>query len=190
MKCSQMAKGLRARKRDVACTWLDGSAFTCDLRILNGEEEKTVLAAACKGAREAGGEPVESDLSWQFAFACQVVALAVVDSETSESEPAPFFDGGAEQVRLTLDRERILLLSHIQRQFQEAVSPRVHDLTPEQYISKVAEAAKPEDGAASPFDRWPRSTLESFARSMAAQLWISLMPKLPSSSESEPSVEN
>lgn len=189
-KFSALIKGTRARKRGVECTTLDGSPFVCDLRVINAEEEFQCVSAGCNAAREAGGVPNESDLSYQFAFATQVIALAAIDSESSEESPTSFFDGGVEQVKKYLDRERILLLANIHRLFQEQVSPRVHHLSPDAYIAKIAEVATTEEGARLPFEDWPRSTLESFAHSTCVQLWISLMPKSPTSSGDADTAKN
>lgn len=167
MKFSAIAKGMKARKRGVECTTLDGTAFTCDQRVLNAEEEARCLAAACKGARDAGGEPVETDLNYQLAFAAHVVALGCVDPDSPDDAPVAYFDGGVSQVRENLDRDRILLLAETHRRFQEQASPTPHELSTEQFVAMVVACAAAEEGEDLPLDRLPRFTRSSFVRSLA-----------------------
>lgn len=176
-----IARGQRARLRDVECTTLGGAPFSCDLRILNAHEEQRVVAAACAASRDAGGTAKEDDLVYQYAFAVEVVALAAVDPASPEDAPSKFFED-ANEVRTHLDRERILLLAEQQRRFQERVSPRRHSLTEEEFVSLVAACATAEEGEDLPFEILPRQSRNLFVRRMALQLSISPPSKSPTSS--------
>jgi hypothetical protein len=184
---SQIAKGARARKRGVECSTLDGVTFTCDLGLLDAAEEAAAMSAATKRAKDGGSAGDEKDLNFQFAYACEVVARAALDPDSPESAPTRFFDGGVEQVRTYLDRDRILLLSETQRNFQESASPRRRTLSLDEYVANVMRLAEEEEGSDSPFWTWPRSTQESFLRSLARQHVASAMRSLPTSSDDEPS---
>lgn len=180
---ADIAAGTLARRRAVACTTLGGVAFNVDLRVLNALEEAQCLAAACRAAREAGGEPVETDLSYQLAFAVHIVALAAIDPDNQDAA-VPFFES-ADQVRSGLDRERILLLAETHRRFQEQASPVRHELDENDFVAMVAATATAEEGDDLPFEALPRFTRNRFVRSMAVLLLTSQSPKSHSSSDSE-----
>lgn len=175
MKFVDIEKGVLARKRGVECTTLAGKRFLLDLRVLDAEQEAQCVAAACKAARDAGGEPVETDLSYQLAFCKEVVALAAIDHDAEAAEP---FFKSAEEVGKGLDRERILLIAGIHRRFQEQVSPVKHQLSEDEAIELVHDIATSEEGAAlPPFEDLPRFTQNHFVRFMARLLAFSLPPK-------------
>lgn len=188
MKFSQIGRAPVRRKRGLECTTLGGASFTYDLHVLNAEQESICLAAACKAAREAGGEPNETDLTYQMNFAIHLIALATIDPESPDDDMRLFFDGGADQVRAGLDRERTLLIAEEQRRFQEGVSPRVLEIPSELYISTIQLAATLGEGEELPFSKWPRQTLEAFAKSMATQIWVGVMGAEAAKPTDEPKV--
>ena len=165
-KFSDIVKGTRARKTGVECTTLSGVPFTFDIRVLSGQEEAAVVAAAGKRAKELGGEAVETDLNFQFESAVQYVAVAATDPESPEGAPVAFF-ASPDEVRSELDRERIVYIAEVARRFQESVSPRQHELSELDYVHTLysfAEGAMKDN----PFFRWPQSTqnrwLHTFAK--------------------------
>jgi len=172
---SAIAKGSRARKRGVACTTLDGVAFTCDLGVIDAGQESEVLAAATKRATATGAEAKPGGVVFDFEYAVQLVAISALDPDSQDDKPAMFFDGGADQIRGALDRERVLMLAEVQRVHQEATSPLVRKMGQEEFFSLVVRLASEEEGAADPFWTLPRSMRESFTRSMAGLLVISHM---------------
>lgn len=181
---SDIAAGTLARKRGVECTTLSGAPFTVDLRVMNATDEARCLAAACKAASAAGGQPVESDLNYQLEFAAQVVATSAIDPESPDA-PVAYFDNAA-QVRDGLDRDRILLLAETQRRFQELVSPVRHELSNDEVVAMVMATVTSEEGEELPFERWPRSTQRSWVRTICVLLSNSPEGKSPSTSDSEP----
>lgn len=187
---SKIARGIRARKRGIECTTVDGVPFRCDLRAVTAEEEAQVLEAATRRALAAGAKADEKDLVFQFAYATELVAVACVDEDSPEDAPRPFFDGGVEQVRQHLDRDRVLLLSETQRAWQESVSPRKRKLSTDEFFGHVISLAAGEEGEDHPFWIWPRSTQESLLRSMARLLLSSQTDKSPTSSGDEAAAEH
>lgn len=181
---ADIVAGTSARKHGVECTTLDGTPFTVDLGVMPAVNEARCLAAACKAAREAGGEARESDLTYQLEFAAQVVAIATLDPD-SPAAPVPFFES-VEQVRRGLDRDRILLLAEMQRRFQEQVSPVRHDLSDEEFARMVFADATAKEGDELPFEQLPRSTQKIYVRRMAVLLSLSPEDKSASTSDSEP----
>ncbi len=176
-KFTQIEQGTRARLRGVACSTLTGVEFTLDLCVLRGEDEEQAIGAAQRRAKEIGIADSENDINFQFACGVELILRAAVDPESPIDRPEPFFDS-AVQIRTSLDRERILYLSEMQREFQERISPRQKTLTQGEYYAHVATlAAKEEEGAGAsdhPFWKWPRSTQETFLLTMAGQLANSL----------------
>lgn len=171
---SQIAKGNRARKRGVPCTTLDGTAFTCDLGVIDARQEAQIIDAASKRATTAGAPPTPGSIVFDFEYSVQLVAMSAVDPESPEDAPALFFDGGAEQIRGALDRERVLMLAELQRVHQESSSPLMRSMTFDEMLSRVVTLAAEEEGTADPFWMLPRATQESFVRSMA-RLLVSLL---------------
>ena len=167
-KFSQICKGARARKAGVECTTLEGEAFTLDLRLMNAAEEAAVIERASKYAKEHDGEAKETNLVFQFANACEIVAIASVDPESPADAPAPFFDD-VKQVREHLDRERILYIAETQRAFQDEVSPRQLRLTESAYIATLWSFAQEEIDLNNPFFRWPRSTQWNFLHTFSSR---------------------
>lgn len=179
-----VARGVKARLKDVRCTTLGGDEFSCDLRVLDAVEEQAIVASACAQSRASGGTAKEDDLVYQYAFAVGVLAAAATDPESPPEAPEAFF-ADVEELRSNMDRERILLLAEQQRRFQERTSPRKHELSEEEFVAMVAALAASEEGEDLPFETLPRHTLVSSMRRMALLLSISPKAKSPTSSGAE-----
>lgn len=181
---SQIAKGHRARKRDVSCTTLDGTAFTCELGVIDARQEAQIIDAATKRAVAVGAESKPGGTVFDFEYSVQLVAMSALDPESPEDKPALFFDGGAEQIRDSLDRERVLVLAEQQRVHQERTSPHMRTMNVDEMLSRVVTLAAEEEGTADPFWTLPRTTQESFVRSMA-RLLVSLLTDKSASGSGE-----
>lgn len=157
MKWSQITKGKRARKRAVEFTPLDADEpVKVDLRILDGADRGSILEFAAAYARSRGGEVREGDPLYDFGVDVKTVALGVVDPESPDDRPEPFF-ASADEVFEALDRDRICTLAHQQKAFQAQVSPFPMDMTPNEYGEAIAEIAYAEEGGPdSPFARWQK----------------------------------
>lgn len=179
MKLAQIAKGTRARE-PLTFTLLDGQEAACDLRVLSGDDDDKILAAASAHAKKLGGEAKDGDPIFAHALNCEIVALACVDNESSVDKPEPFF-ASADEVRGALDRDRILLIAEQQRALQDKTSPLKKSLTKEEFFLTVTQLAAVEEGDELPFSKWGRSLLESFTHSMASQYAALALARLPSS---------
>lgn len=188
---SSIAKGNAARKRGVTFSTLTGAEAACDLRLLTGADDEEILAAAIAATRKAGGQPVEGDLVFDFARACEVVARAAVDSESTDEAPVAYFDS-VQQVKENLDRERILLLFETQMTFQEDTSPRLGKMELDEFVQHLYEHALVPEGAELPFERWQPALRRSWVRSLVDLLLTLDAPKslsgsLPTSSSASAS---
>lgn len=157
----------------IVCSTLEGFEFTCDLGIMTGAQEEAAVAAAGKRSKELGGSDSENDLGFQFAFAVEALLVSAIDPESPTDKPERFFES-ADQIRDSLDRERILYLSAMQRAFQERISPRTKSMTMFEYYEEIGRLMAAEEAGASldeiPFWTWPRNTQTSFLATLVSQL--------------------
>lgn len=185
---SQIARG--AQQTDPVELRLAGVSDFVRLAVrpLRASEDEDVLECARREAAKRGvQDPKDGNPLYDFEVAIETIARGCVDIDAPAS---PFFDGGAEQVRRELDRDRIAYLYERQRSFQEACSPLQRDMDPSAFIAKVLEAADTEDGDRRPFDALPRASLESFARTLARQFMSLAMLKSRSGSDSAESLSD
>lgn len=182
-KLSAIAKGYRARK-PVAFTLLDGTEVSCALRPLDGNDHAALIDAATRslpaGIKAVDGEPV-----YEFAKAVETIARGFVDPESPEDKPEPFFDGGAEQVRAHLDRDRIFWLAEQQRAFQSEISPMQSALTADEFFAAIVQIADAEEKDALPFETWQPALRRSFLRTTARLLLASQSDKSASGGTDE-----
>lgn len=177
MKLAQIAKGTRARE-PLTFTLLDGQTAACDLRVLSGEDDDRILAAAVEHAKKLGGEAKDGDPIFAHALNCETVAVACVDNESPVDKPEPFF-ASADEVRSALDRDRIIIIAEKQRALQSKTSPLRKELSKEEYFLTITQLAAAEEGDELPFSNWGRSLLESFTHSMASQFAALAMARSP-----------
>lgn len=187
---SDIAEGFAARKRGVRFTSLTGKECVCDLRVVTGIDDDAILERAAKRASALGQATQRGNPTYDFACACELVALAAIDPDSAEDAPRPFFDKGVAQVRERLDRDRINFLAEQQAQFQATVCPLKRELTEGEYWRAVSELASLKDGDADPFVQWAPSLRLSFTRTMAAQLTASLLFKSSDTSKSSATVSS
>lgn len=162
---SEIVRGPRARRKDVRFTTLTGVDAVCDMRILDGEDEEAVLAAATKAAKAAGAEAAEGNIVFDFVRACEIVARAAVDPDSPADAPAPFFDGVAE-VKKHLDRERIYLLFEVQCAYQDEASPRASTMGVDELVNMLHASALVPEGDELPFERLQPALRRSCMRSL------------------------
>lgn len=178
-KFAAIEKGTLARKRGVVFTDLSGQEWTCDLRVLSGTDDREILRDAAEEAvaqkREAkGGEPV-----YDFALDVETLLRAAVDADSPDNAPTPFFKS-ANQIRDSLDRDRIHYLVTLQRVWQEEHSPLQHDMNDAQFASKIVEIVTSTEGDGGPFERLALRSLYRFTRALAVQ-FVSLQMRRSSS---------
>jgi hypothetical protein len=119
---------------------------TVDLRVLTGAEESQVLQKARDYAIERGVEsPKDGDPLYEIAKMAETLALGVIDHDSSEAEPCPFFDGGAKQLLDEVDGDRIAFLYARWEVWQGECSPRIGTLSGEQFYSQVVKVTVAED---------------------------------------------
>jgi hypothetical protein len=109
---------------------------TVDLRILTADETADVLADARAHAKKKGVEdPKDGNPIYDLAEMVYTLARACLDHD--ETEEAPYFDGGAEQIWAEVDRDRIAYLFQCHQTWQDACSPRLRSLQPDELKAHV-----------------------------------------------------
>lgn len=185
-KFSQIARGTTARK-PVTISLIGGAEIACALVPLLAVDELDALAAAQAATKGRGATPADGDPIYELEKRIQVIARACVDVDSSLDNPAPFFDGGVDQIRhpkTGLDRDRILLLYEQWRAHQNDCAPPMANMGPGEYVQQIYAHAAVEAGAELPFESWPRDTQRTFLRTMACQLLAALQLKSPDGSDS------
>jgi hypothetical protein len=189
---SQLAKGRRARKTVtfplLAAAVAEGTEpreLAVDVIVLSGLEDADVMGKARAFAKERGvDDPKDGNPIYDLALWAFTLAIACVDPESPETDPRPFFDGGAEQILASnlLGRDTIAYLYEHQQQWQDEVSPRARTVGPEELLAHVLAVASAEDPT--PFFRLAPALRWTLHRSMAALLVTLQMPRSPSGSAS------
>ena len=182
-KFRSLEKGTLARRRNVACTNILGEDFVCDLRVLNGADDREILAAATAEAVRQKVPAKRGEPIYDFAIDVQTLLRAAVDSESPEGDPKPFFSS-AEQIYEGLDRDRVHFLAAAQTQWQDEHSPLRHTMGEEEFKNLVLKIVASAEGDDSPFAGIGLPLLRSFTRALAVQCVILPMYKSASSSES------
>jgi hypothetical protein len=188
VKFSDVVRGTRARKR--VSIDIGGDPVEIDLRPLNVAEEAGVLERARAFAKASGVDaPREGDPIYDLALATEIIAIGCVDPESSETDPKPFFDVGASQIRASklLSREHVLYLAELQAIHQEACSPFRRTVPAEDLFERAKKIA---DGDPDPFVELPPQMRWLFTRGLASLLLTSLLDKSLSGSLSPPPEEN
>jgi hypothetical protein len=192
---SQLAKGKRARKGIsfplLAPQAAEGEGarereLQVDVIVLSGLEDAEVMAKARAFAKERGvDDPKDGNPIYDLALWAFTLAVACVDPESPETEPRPFFDGGADQIMGSnlLGRDTIAYLYEHQQQWQDEVSPRARTIGAEALLAHVVAVAASEDPT--PFFRLAPALRWTLHRSMAALLVTLQTPRSPSGSGSE-----
>lgn len=163
-----------------------GPTDPLDLRPLHEEEHLDVLAGALAFARKRGlDKPEDGDDLYEHGKMVHTLALACVDRDSPKDAPAPYFDGGVEQIlKSEIMTPEVVGHLYLQQQLlQDEVSPLKKDLTPGEFLAAAITTAK---GNMSFFVNSRPGTLWSFVRTLASQHVASLTRSSPSSASSEP----
>lgn len=163
---AQVERGNLARERGVKFKTARGVECSCDLRVITAADDDHCLAAARQHCNDI------NDPRYTFALACEVVALAAVDSASPDEKPEPYF-ASVIQIREHLDRDRVMWLHARQNALQSSVNPLRTRLTDAEYVRAVADLA--EGRETDPFLHWAPSCAIDFVRTMARQLHLSLL---------------
>lgn len=154
-KFSSLTQGAsaRARKKIVfplpgarwspeASGW-EGPTVDVDVRVLTPGEDEEVLRRAHAEAKTGGVEhPAEGEPIYDRAIVVNTVALALVDHESPETAPAPFF-ASADEIRAStlMSTEVLLYLMEQQELWQDERSPRIKDFTPAEFLATLVGVA-------------------------------------------------
>lgn len=193
-KFSSIVAGPRARKRVVlplpgaACDgetgkW-DGPTVDVDVRTVRADEHDKVLASARRYAIENGvAEPSDGDELFERGRILHTLAIACVDVDSPVDAPAPFFDGGVEQILSSesLTPEVLAYLYEQQAIFQDESSPLMKTQSPVEFTAALMATAEGDMSFfvySRPGLRW------SFTHTMAKLLAESMKRASRSSSDS------
>lgn len=187
-KFSDIIDGTLARKRETA--EIGGAPREFDVRPLAPFEAAAVLSSARADAIAAGVEsPEDGEPIYELAREIHTLAFGVVDADSPHHAPAPFFDGGAAQIRASkfLTRDAISFLYALWERHDEACSLRKGIIT-EADVARIVEEASVGNGL--PFFGLGPGAQWSCFRITAAQLVASRKLKLRSSSTSPEKAES
>jgi hypothetical protein len=148
---------------------LNGTIVDLDVRVLNTNEEATVVKGARAYAEEHGSPKLaDDDPAYQLGLWVHTAALACVDSTSPANAPVPFFDGGVEQIRtsVVLTRMHLAYLYEHQGLLQSEVSPYERVVDDETLMNRVYAMA---DGDPRPFVGLPPNMRWPFVRGLAAR---------------------
>jgi len=179
-KFSDVDEGYAARKRGVTFTSLAGKQCICDLRVVTGEDDDEIMKRAAAHAVSKGQPATPGTPLYDFACACELVAIAAIDPASPDEAPTPYFSS-VDQIRKRLDRDRINYLAEQQNEFQASVCPLKRSLSKDEYFELVTKVAAWKEGTDSPFVGLGPSLVLSFAHTLASQHIALLMSRSPDS---------
>lgn len=195
-KFSDIALGPLAR-RSVEFPLPSGRVITVDVVPLFGESEATILKEARAFAQARGvPDPKNGDPLYELGLWVHTIALGVVDPESPQDAPKPFFDGGVSQIldeRTGLGREWIALLFEAQQAWQDELAPRPKEMGAVEYFKAIIDITQSPRGSELPFFRWRRALQADFLRTLCGTLFEA--PQVKSllgalSSESSPTLKS
>ena len=149
-----------------------GRIVKVDVVPLFGESEAAVLKEARAFAQERGiPDPKDGDELYELGRWIAVIVRGVVDPDSPEDAPQPFFDGGAAQIldeRTGLGREWIALLFEAQQAWQDELAPRPKGMNAGEYLTAILNIIQAPPRSELPFFRWRRVLQDSFLRMLCA----------------------
>ena len=173
-KFRDIAQGALAR-RPVEFPLPSGRVITVAVVPLFGESEAAVLKDARAFAQARGiPDPKDGDELYELGRWIAVIVRGVIDPESPEDNPQPFFDGGAAQIldeRTGLGREWIALLFEAQQAWQDELAPRPKEMGAVEYFQAIANIIQAPPRSELPFFRWRRVLQESFLRTLCGTLF-------------------
>lgn len=155
-------------------------------RIMGALELADVIASARKFAEARGSkDPRAGDEVYDLARMAYTLAHCLVDSESPQDAPRPFYPRGADQVFEDEDDEVISYLYAIWEQHCEAQSPRQLRQDGAQFLEGLTAMLGEDEGAAAVFFSRMRPGMQmQFARSLAKLYVTSLSTNSSSSTPS------
>lgn len=193
---SEVAQGARARRRiklplpgaqvdSESGEWI-GPTDELDVRVLRDDEYTDVLAKALAFAKSKGLDaPQDGDALYERGKMLHTLAIACIDKDSSKDAPAPYFDGGWEQIHKSevMTPEVVGYLFLQQQLFQDEASPLNKTLGPAEFMAAAIATA---GGNMAFFVNSRPGTLWSFTRILASLHIASLARSSASSEPSEP----
>lgn len=162
MKFRNVAKGTRARH--IVELKLQGVAEPVPVALhpLLFGEQADVEAGACSFAKSKGCEnPKAGDQLYEQGLMLHTVLRGCMDVDSSSSKPEPFFESEKEVLE-SLDPERVMLLFHQQRWWQNECSPSPRDMSAPDFAKIFLGIQTAGEGEELPFDYLPRKTQRTF----------------------------
>lgn len=186
-KFSAILRGTRAECECELPASAGGESQRFGVRPLNGLEEAEALRLARSDATEAGvSDPKPGDPVYDLALMVHTLAIGCVDIDSAKDARAPFFGGGAAEIRRHLSREEIVYLYAQHQAWQDEAAPTALRLTSEEMLVGVATMGGESDEDAARFFLRLRPGMQlSFTRFTARLAWSSLVPKSPPTSSAE-----
>lgn len=195
---SDVAKGHKARK-PIPFLMPNGATTTIALVPIFGDDEADIIREAREYAKTRGvPEPKDDDPLYQRGLFIFTILRGCLDPDSPEEAPAPFFDGGVDQMMdrtLGLDRSRLVYLYEAQRAWQNEIAPvPTRDMGSLEFFVEVQRHANTPEGVDLPFESWPPSMRRTFVRTMAVTLtsshllrsWSGLLALVETSSSEKP----
>jgi len=172
-KFRDVAAGAQARKLfDFPLP--SGTTVPVALVPLFGESEAEVFRDARLFAIERGlPDPKKGDELYELGLWVATIVRGVVDPDSPQDAPVPFFDSVAQIMdpRKGLGREWIALLFEAQQAWQDEISPRPKAMGAVEYFQAIAEIVEAPPHAEIPFFRWRRGLQASFLRTLCATFY-------------------
>jgi hypothetical protein len=163
------------------------AAILVDLVVLSGEEESLALEQARAMAIKAGvAEPKLGEPLYDLALMVFTLLYGVIDHD-DQANRTQFFES-AQQIRSSLDRERITYLYAQHELWQNECSPQAKSLSDAEFFKFIVEMADSGDPSI-PFGKLQPVTAAIFMRTMAKLLLSSPMLKSSDSFSSEDDTE-
>ena len=173
MRFAQLLKGSLAR-RAVEIT-IGDTKQTVDVRPLNAFEIAGVLQRAKAFAAARGADADESSSIYELGLHIETLAVAVVDHDSPEDKPVPFFDSVTQLLESELlTPEHIAFLYAHYETWADDCSPRDKELGPADFMRLIALSA---GGDMSPFCSLRPGTQWASFRSLASLYLRSLTDK-------------
>lgn len=179
MKFSAVQKGTREEVPvEIPGATSDGKPVVAFVRPLTEFEEEAVLASALADAKAAGVEDPKRGVElYDAAVMVHTVVAGLVDPDSPKEDRAAFFDGGAEQLRKNFGSDEIGYMFERHEAHQDACSPSIRKVTPEQLFELTAAIARSDSDG--PFVGLRPALRCRWARTTARQLMDSLAGKSP-----------
>lgn len=154
-KFSDVTQGVRARKPiklplpgaqidGETGAWV-GPTVDLDVRVIKEDEHAVILGQALAFARKHGlQDPGDGDPLYEQGKMLHTLAIACLDPESPKDAPAPFFDGGWEQIYTSeVMTPEVTAYLYLQQQlYQDEVNPLLKTMSPTEFMAAAIKTAQ------------------------------------------------